>query len=195
MDNDNEILSRLFAIPDKEWVSIVDKLTSYVYFKLKGKTLYGAHTESNLGVEPVSYYVDSAIEKLFSLEWKWKYDKYTIQEQLQVIVGSMLSSNVEKYKANKFELSFHDNDKLAILAEKEDTEEFNADYELFREALTECSKDDDDLQLYVMAFDECNSFDEMAELLEFDKKKLYALQKKLTRRITSYLESKKEIMR
>lgn len=188
MNNDSEILSQLFAIPDKEWVSIIDKLTSYVFFKLKGKTLYGAHTESNLGVEPVSYYVDSAIEKLFSLKWKWKYKKYTIQEQLQIIVGSMLSSNVEKYKTNKIELSFQNSDVLAI---SEETEEFNANYELFREALIECSKDDGELQLYVTAFDECNSFDEIVKLLEFDKKKLYTLQKKLTRRITNYLKSKK----
>ena len=46
-----------------------------------------------------------------------------------------------------------------------------------------------------MALDECNSFDEMVETLGFEKKKLYSLQKKMTRRVLSYLETKKELTR
>lgn len=196
MNDDEEILKRLFAISDKEWLIIVHKLTIYTYYKLQGKTLFGAHSESFLGVKPIDYYVDGAIEKLFSLEWKWQYEKFSILEQLQRILGSMLSTNVEKYKANKIELSLKEDDILTALIEKcQDEDNESEDYDLFREALSECSKDDEDLQLYTMALDECNSFDEMTNILGWEKKKLYSLQQKMTRRIKSYLTNKKEIVK
>jgi len=66
---------------------------------------------------------------------------------------------------------------------------------LFKKAIEECSKDDEDLQLYAMALDECNSFDEMSGELEWDKKKLYSLQQKLTRRVIKYFETNKELVR
>ncbi|MFR3216430.1 MAG: hypothetical protein ACLTWE_08030 [Dysgonomonas mossii] len=197
MENDNEILERLHAIPDKEWVDIIDKLTRYVFFKLKAKTLFGAHSEENLGIDPINYYVDTAIEKLFSLEWKWQFEKFTILEQLQRIVGSLISANVEKYKtAKENQVLLVDNEVLAVIADKLSDDEYNDEqYELFKEALHECSKDDDELQFYVMALEECNSFDEMEEVTGFEKSKLYVLQKKMTRRIKSYLTTRKETVK
>jgi len=195
MDKDEEILKRLNEISDNEWINIVDQLTVFVHFKLKGRTLFGAHTEQNLGVNPIDYYVDGAIEKLFRLEWKWQYEKYSLIEQLKLIVGSMLSNNVEKYRNRKETTSPMEEEKLIPLIVSESDNEIDEKYDLFREALEECSKDDEELQLYVMAFDDCNSFDDMAESLGFDKKKLYSLQKKMTRRMTKYLETKKKLKR
>jgi len=71
---DKEILKQLNAISDNEWLDVIDKLTTYVHFKLKGRTIFGAHSEQNLGINPVEYYVDDAIGKLFSLEWKWQFE-------------------------------------------------------------------------------------------------------------------------
>lgn len=61
-----------------------------VGMKLRFKTQYGAHSDYNLGGNPTAYYVDGAVEKLFTGEWKWKQEKYTLLEQLQVIAGSMM---------------------------------------------------------------------------------------------------------
>ncbi len=191
MDKNEEILKRLHSIPDKEWVNIVDSLTKYVYFKINGKTLFGAHSEQNLGVAPIEYYVDEAIAKLFSLEWKWQFEKFTLLEQLQRIVGSMVSTNVEKFRAKKIMETPFEGTELVNLAREENNTNDDELYDLFREALDECTKDDDELQLYVMAFDECSSFDEMSKELGFDKKKLYSIQQKLTRRVKKYFEIKK----
>ena len=98
MEKDKKILKRLHAVPDREWLEVIDKLTIFVRFKLKGKTIFGAHSEQYLGVEPVEYYVDEAIAKLFSLEWEWKFEKHSLIEQLKRIVGSMISTNVESFK-------------------------------------------------------------------------------------------------
>lgn len=190
MNNDNEQLVRLNAVSDVEWRNVVNELTKYVYFKLKGKTGFGAHTEQNLGAKPVEYYVNGAVAKLFSLEWEWQFKKFTLLEQLQRIVGSMMSSNVEKERNKKDKLTYHDEEELVWLAGTEENEEDNLPYKLFREALHACSQDDEELQLYVMALDECKSFAEISVLLGLEKPKLYVLQKKITRRIKTYLEKK-----
>lgn len=194
MENDKEILDRLYAISNEEWLETVKKLTSFVYFKLQGKTLFGAHSESNLGVNPVEYYVDTAVEKLFNLEWKWQFEKYSLFEQLQRIVGSMISANVEKYRTNKDDKAILvDDELLSSLSEKIiDESTTNELYDIFKDALEVCSKDDEELQLYVMALDECSTFDEMSIILGMEKKRLYVLQKKLTRRVKGYLETKKK---
>ncbi|GET30794.1 hypothetical protein [Prolixibacter sp. SD074] len=190
MDSDSEILKRLHAIPEKEWVDVVDKLTVYVHFKLKGRTIFGAHSEQYLGIDPINYYIGEAIGKLFSLEWQWQFEKYSLLDQLKKIVWSLMSTNVDKYKVSqKTKKAFEEIRKPELEVDDEDHDDEN--YKLFRNALDECSKDDEDLQLYVMALDECRSFDEMVKALGFDKKKLYALQKKMTRRVTSYIETKK----
>ncbi len=195
MDNNKEILKHLNAITDSEWLDVVDKLTTYVHFKLKGRTLFGAHSEHNLGGNPVDYYVNEAIGKLFSLDWKWQFDKYSLLEQLERVVSSMISTNVEKSKVKKGKIILVEEDKL-ISMEKSEINDYEVEnYEIFKNALEECSKDDEDLQLYVMALDECTSFDEMVTATGFEKKKLYVLQKKMTRRIITYLGTNKELIR
>jgi hypothetical protein len=194
MNTNKEIFEKLNAISDKEWREIVDKLTIYVYFKLKGRTLFGAHSERNLGVNPVDYYVIEAIGKLYSFEWKWQFEKYSILEQLERIIGSLISKTVEKYKSRE-DIEINKNiENITDIAECESVDILNERYLIFREALEKCSIDDEELQLYIMAFDECNTFNEMQVTLGFEKKKLYALQKKLTRRLTIYLKTKKVLV-
>ena len=197
MEKDKEILERLHAIKDKEWLEVLDKLTVFVRFKLKGKTIFGAHSEQNLGVEPIEYYVDEAIGKLFSLEWEWQFEKHSLIDQLKRIVGSMISTNVENYRKKKEKVLPTENETLSVLAEKVNVNNKNNDvnYQLFTEALEKCSQDDEELQLYVMALDECNSFDDMSIELGWEKKKLYSLQQKMTRRVIKYLETKKELVK
>jgi hypothetical protein len=195
MDKDNEILIHLNAIGENEWLDVIDKLTTYVHFKLKGRTLFGAHSEQNLGSNPVEYYVDEAIGKLFGLEWKWQFEKYSLLEQLQRVVSSMMSTNVEKFKAKKENLTLMDEEKLVSLEKSEISDNDDEHYEVFKQALEECSKDDEELQLYVMALDECASFDEIVVATGFEKKKLYVLQKKMTRRVTKFLETNNELIK
>jgi hypothetical protein len=192
MEIDNEILEKLHSITEKEWREIMDNLTKWVYFKLKGRILFGAHSEQILGIIPSDYYVVGAIEKLFSLEWKWQFEKYTIFEQLQRIVGSMMFENIRKYKTKKEEIILMADEELITIIENNSVEEYDDEtYQSFLDALSECTNDDDDLQLYSLAMLECNSFDEMSNELGWDKPKLYVLQRKLGRRMIKYFENKK----
>lgn len=192
MNKENEILKRINAVSDEEWRHVIDDLTTFVSFKLNGKTLYGAHTESNLGLGPVEYYVEESIFKLLNLDWEWKFEEYSLLEQLRRIAGSLISANVEKFRNKKLNITYHEEEKLSVIAGAKEADEDDFHYRIFKEALLACSEDDEELQLYVMALDECNTFDEMSKLLGFGKPKLYALQKKITRRIKVYLEKKIE---
>ena len=121
--------------------------------------------------------------------------KYSLLEQLRRVVGSMISTNVEKFKAKKESIILMDEEKLVSLEKSEIDGNEVQYYEVFKQALEECSKDDEELQLYVMALDECASFDEMVETTGIEKKKLYVLQKKMTRRVTKYLDTNKELIK
>jgi hypothetical protein len=190
-DKDDEILERLHSITDKEWKEIVNNLTKWVYFKLKGKTLFGAHSEQELGMYPANYYVDEAIGKLFSLEWKWHFDKYPILEQLQLIAGSMISENVRKFKTKKGTIIPTEEEDLIYLIEKNSYAEYDDEiYQIFLVTLSACSNDDEELELYSAAILTCNSFDEISDELGWDKEKLYKLQRKLQRRMIKYLEKR-----
>jgi len=193
MDRSNEIKLRLEAVSDKEWMNIIHELTAFVHFKLQGwKMKKGAHSEQNLGIDAVNYYVNGAIEKIFYLKWDWKYEKYSLLEQLKLTIGSMMSSNVEIYKNKKIVVTTTEDDVLNIMAQNASEDYSDETYKLFRQALDECSKDNEDLQLYVLALDEGRTFDELSDITGFDKTKLYALQKKIGLRVKKYLQTKKE---
>jgi len=189
MEREEEILQKLNAVSEKEWKEIIDKLTIFVLFKLKRRTIFGAHSEQNLGVNPIDYYIDESISKLFGLDWKWQFEKYSLLDQLKRIIGSLISTNVERYKTKKFHENPTESNKIPAIIEDNDDEE-NDIYKRFKEAIEACSQDDEELQLYALALDECDSFDDMVIQIGWDKKKLYALQKKMTRRITKYFETK-----
>lgn len=187
MCNNEEILKRLNEITEKEWKKIINSLTTFVYLRLKGRTLYGAHSEENLGINAVDYYIDEAIAKLYSFEWQWQFEKYSLLEQLRRIIGSLMSKNVEKYKQKKFfEIPYEDIELNKLKENEFDVVEENEQWEILESVLEECSKDDDEMQLYIMAVKECNTFDEMGKLLNWGKKKLHVTQRKLIRRLIKY---------
>jgi hypothetical protein len=190
-------LTRLHNISEKEWEKIINELTIWVNSKIFYKTKYGAHSEETLGVEPVPYYVDTAVEKLYSCKWEWKEEKYSLFEQLKAIAGSLMSENVRKENDDleeidsKIRLIPTDTEELVDLSdryamENEENEYEKEQKELFEKALVTCSDGDEDLSLYVTAFLICDTNDEMCNELKWDKKKLYNVHQKLYRRLIRY---------
>jgi len=194
MERDKEILERLNSITEQEWKEIVNNLTKWVHFKLLFKTSSGAHSEQYLGISAIDYYIGGAIEKLFNLQCLWQYEKFNLLEQLQRIIGSMISESVRKFKTKKGISIPTEDTELNSIIENCDTEENEEDnnYQLFLNALSVCTTDDEELQLYTTAMYACSSYDEMSKELDWDKSKLYAMQRKLARRIIKYLQTKKD---
>jgi hypothetical protein len=91
------ILARLNAISDQEWDEICTRCKSLLSKKLH-YTSFGAHSEKELGMPAVDYYLHEAIGKIFSFEWEWKFEKYSIVDQILRIANSLISKNVDKYR-------------------------------------------------------------------------------------------------
>ncbi|MFA7105614.1 MAG: hypothetical protein WC165_10850 [Dysgonamonadaceae bacterium] len=179
----------LLNLSQREWSIVVDRLFKYVFYKLNNKTDFGAHSEHNLMINPADYYVTNAIEKLITGSWKWKRE-FSIDEQLKRIVNSLLSAEIRAYELkheNENILSYDKNPfVLETLIDKDDSD---LNHKILFAAMEECTKNDKELRSFVRAYDDCNTFDDMQSKLGWSKKKLYALQKKLTRKIKSYLRS------
>lgn len=204
MDEEQKIkqLEKLHSISDKEWEKVIDELTIWAKIKLSYKTQFGAHSEETLGVDPITYYVDTAVDKLYSCEWKWKTDKYSLVEQLKAIAGSLMSENVRKEKKNdleeinsKIKLIPTETEELVDLSDRYAMENEENEYEKerkesFEKALINCSDGDEDLSLYVTAFLICQTYDEICEELQWNKNKMRYIQQKLQRRLTNYYRPK-----
>ncbi|MEA4995026.1 MAG: hypothetical protein VB079_00890 [Petrimonas sp.] len=182
-------VDELLNLSQREWRNVVDRLFKYVFFKLKNKTDFGAHTESNLMINPADYYVTNAIEKLITGSWKWKR-AFSIDEQLKRIVNSLISAQVRSYATNQFNESPCSYDANPVIIDTLiDNDDSDLSHKILFAAIEECTKNDKELRTFVSAYDDCSTFDEMQLKLSWPKKKLYALQKKLTRKVTKYLRS------
>lgn len=168
-------LLRIQRISDAEWSETIKKLGVYILRKIRGKTEYGAHSESVLGMSALDYYTGEAIEALLSGEWEWKEDM-TLSYQLTRIAWSKISAQVEKYRPRKelhstAELNIADN----VLNPEDESEEF---YLICQEA----ALGDDELQSYVKAVHRSNNFEEVcSDIWEFQIRSMSTIFKENSR--------------
>lgn len=170
---------RFVNTSESEWKVALAKGKDYIKWKLKQKTLFGAHLSSNLGSDPVDHYLGIAYEKLISGEWEWK-NELTLSEQLMRIIGSYISKEVEKTKTNKtaaFSLEYRDmeQDFYSLVDSQGDDEEYLIKIKAIQEAI----KGDNELEFMWEAIKEGKKRVEIAELLEIKPKQLDKLREKL----------------
>jgi hypothetical protein len=91
---------KLNAVNDDTLKVAISKCKEHVNHRLYQRMLYGAHTSTNLGEDPVKFYTEDAIDAVISGRWEWK-DKYNLAEQLIRIADSKISKEVEKSKTDK----------------------------------------------------------------------------------------------
>ena len=192
--NTDQQIEKLNSVREEEWQKVIIELGKWVKMRLLYKTIYGAHSNYNLGCDPVEYYVYGAIDKLYDGTWEWKFEKYSLIGQLKAIAGSMMSENVRKTKSKKVTLVSTEMEELVKFSDQNSWEEETNEKEmeneqLFYEALEACSKGDEDLTLYVYALQICRSNDEICKELQWDKHKMYTVHRKLFRRMTNYINN------
>lgn len=88
---------RLDAVTEKEWREALDELTAYLTWRLRGKTLKGAHSERVLGMPAFDYYQEEAVVKLIEGAWKWQ-ERFTLGQQLVQIATNLITKQVERYQ-------------------------------------------------------------------------------------------------
>ncbi len=89
-------------VNDNDWKIALSKCKEHIKWRLKQKMLFGAHTATNLGTDPIDYYLELASSKLLEGEWEWK-NEYSLSEQMIRIVNSYTSKEVDRTKTKKAE--------------------------------------------------------------------------------------------
>lgn len=187
---------RLKSVSDDQWKVVLKKCKRHIKFRLKQKTLFGAHSEKNLGEDPIHYYTAYAYEAIISGKWEWQ-DKFDLATQMITIINSRISTEVEKMstdKAEKFNITYKDieaklNDKRIENnnVSAEDQKEFEKQLELIEGSI----KGDSDLEFFWEGIKEGKKRAEIAELMDKTPKQLDKVKERFIRTIRKHNGSEK----
>lgn len=176
---------RVENLTDADWKVALAKCKFHLRWKLKQKTLSGAHSASRLGADPIDYYLGVSYEKLLSGEWEWRQE-YSLFEQLVRIIDSTISKEIEKVGTKKNEsvkitykedmdLFYEENDESDVKTQK-----------VFDEQLREverAAEGDEQLEFIISALKEGKKRSEIACLMDIQPRQFDKLREKLIRRL------------
>ena len=167
-------------LSDSDWEVALAKCKTHIKWKLKQKTLTGAHSASNLGGDPYHHYLNLAYDKLLTGEWEWQ-EGFSLSEQLIRIADSCISKTIEKAGTEKakalqisyknVEVDFYD---LASPATNED----EIEHALKVAAVEESIRGDKTLEYMFSAIKEGKKRSEIAELMEITPRQLDKLRER-----------------
>lgn len=182
------VLAKLIEVPEKEWLVAMAKCREHIKLKLKRKTLTGAHSTATLSMPAADYYLTNSIQKLYEANgWDWKFEKYTLTEQLIRIINSMISEQVRKFKvekANNPSVQVTDDESVFedLLTDDEAAEKESMIDEFL--SITEAAiKGDDNLEMLYLYLMEGKSYPEIAKEMNMDIKKIYKLAENLKEKV------------
>jgi len=185
---------RIARLSEAEWKVALKKCKDHIKWKLKQKTLFGAHSASRLGSDSVDHYLGVSYEKILIGEWEWK-DEFTLTEQMIRIADSYISTEVEKQKSKKersFKISYQDiKEEFYDLSEPPD---LSLDEDIFAEKLQlieDAVRGDSQLELFMDAVKEGMKRSEVAAILDLQPRQLDKVREKLMRRVRNYQSSLK----
>ena len=167
---------RLLAIDDERWSDIIESLYGFVRYKAYDRDS-GAFSEKNLAEPAVQHFVHEAISKLWNCVWEWRED-LTIEKQLRLVIGSLMSEAVRKYKQRGGMDNVTLNENLKVADQSESQSDFYEWLELVADG-------DDELERYVRAFKICDSQKDIAEEMGVEVSKVYNISKRLKRKLES----------
>lgn len=187
-------LRKLAQVSESDWRVALKKCEVHITWKLKQKTLSGAHAASRLGADAVENYLGIAYEKILAGDWEWK-EGHTLTEQMIRIANSVISTEVEKIKTKKeesfgitysdIENNFYD---LAVLTDSDEEEsKFTEKLQNIYDAI----KGDTQLELLMDGVKEGMKRVEIATLLDLQPRQFDKLRERLIRKVKSFI--KKEV--
>lgn len=195
-----EVLERLVQVPDKDWLDIQKVSKRHIQMKLKYYTLFGAHSERRLGMSAFEFYFHGAIEKLYDGTWDWKFEEFSLQEQIIRIINSMISEQVRKSKTVKdatlsllyIDLECDENEHLLSDADSYD-ESIEKEQRIlsFIALIEEAIDGNDDYEYLWLALRDGKSNDEICLDCGWSKKELYKKVELMKRMINRYAQNKK----
>lgn len=187
---------RICLLTDKDWRAAIKKCKDHLGWKLKQKTLYGAHSSANLGVDPKEYYLSLVLEKLLSGEWEWQ-TQFSLIEQLIRIINSLISKEVERKQTQRsenfkieyrdIEAEFYDFGDLSDASDSEEIQEYKRRVSIIEDAI----HGDQQLLDFWEAVQAGYKRSDTAEILGITPKQLDKVKEKLLRRVSALQPLKK----
>ncbi|MBS0424094.1 MAG: sigma-70 family RNA polymerase sigma factor [Proteobacteria bacterium] len=181
-----QVLQRFDAVSDDEWRVCAKKCKDHINLRLGNKTAYGAHSEKNLEMSPFDFYFTGAVTKLMEGIWNWKFEQYSLLEQLIRLIDSMISEEVRKYKTPKaqaikvFNVGDHDLfDHLQSDLDVEPSEEYEKEFTRQIEVVKQAIDGDEELLLFHLCVESQMKYPEIAKEMNIDIKRAYKLGEKL----------------
>lgn len=185
---------KISSLTEANWKVALKKCKEHIQWKLKQKTLSGAHSASRLGADPVDHYLGVSYEKILLGEWEWK-DDYSLAEQMIRIVDSHINTEVEKSKTQKeksFETLFMNVEKeFYKLTDPPDSKEEEAIFAERVQLIENAIKGDSQLELFMEAVRERMKRSEVAAILDVEPRQLDKVKERLMRRVRNYQLPKK----
>lgn len=193
------ILIKLQELSDDEVAEALRQLTHHVKARLRFKSLAdrtksGAHGENNFGMNAIDFYVGESVRRLYEpTGWDWKFEKFTLAEQLMRIANKLISYKVAEYKNKKDEMPDIDERDAGDIYDLELTAIANANgneevYTKLIQLAHEQSKDNDNLHYFTIRYFEKASFATIAKEMNLTIEQVYVLRKKLVRRLMNFKE-------
>lgn len=187
---------KLSSVTDEQWACVLAKCKRHIKLRIKQKMLFGAHTEKNLGEDPIHYYTAYAYEAIISGEWEWQ-DRFKLAEQMIRIINSRITTEVEKTKttkASEFSITYKDiESELYHVGEAmnnlsiEELKKFASQVETVENAI----KGDENLEFFWEGVKEGKKRSEIADLMDLKPKQLDKLKERFIRTVRNNGEEKK----
>jgi hypothetical protein len=179
---------KLASVTDDQWIKALKKCRKHIVTRLWKKTLFGAHTEDRLGMDPVEYYVSFAYDAIISGNWEWK-DRYSLGQQMVRIAENRLGKEVDKYKAEhdgRFSMAGSDIDEFFYLEDPPPGEPTLVQEAVFGKQIAiieEALKGDENLEMFWECVKEGMKRDDIATFMEKQPKQIDKLREKLINKI------------
>lgn len=174
--------------PESEWAKALKKCRRHVQIRICRSTLFGAHSEERLGMDPVEYYVSFAYEAILEGHWEWK-DERTLGQQLVRIAENRIGKEVELYRTEPRTQLLITNDDIDERFYSEDLPPaeltliqdavFNKKIEIIEESIN----GDGDLELFWECIKEGMKRNDIAVFMEKKPKQIDKLREKLIGKI------------
>lgn len=175
-----------------DWKVALVKCKEHIKWRLRQRTLSGAHSASNLGADPVDHYLGIAYEKILNGEWDWK-DEHTLAQQMIRIADSYISKEVEKamsVKGSALHIVYKDvEEEFYDLPSPpaDDSEQQEMDQRL--KAIEMAVTGEEDLEFMIEGLKEGKKRADIADLLGIGVRQVDKMREKLMRRIQNQQQS------
>jgi hypothetical protein len=187
------VLRKLHSLPDEEVNIAIEQLALHVQARLRFKSKWdrtksGAHGPKNLGLQGVDFYVGESVKRLYDPNgWDWKFERFTLAEQLIRIANKLISDKVEAYRKGRETMpSFQDEDISEIKDLEIEDEIDSGNQELCDKLIQvayELTKGDDNLNYFTMRYFEGAAYEVIASEMNLTLDGVYVLKKKLVRKL------------